>query len=1222
MGARIRAMDWSRTPLGPLESWPQSLRSAVSILLPSKAQIALVWGEQFITLYNDAYRPVFGAKHPDALGQPISEAWDELWRNGLDDLFAGVVRTGDAFWARDRVFFMERYGYLEETYFDVSYDPVRDESGRVGGLFCIVSETTGRVIGERRLRTLKDLAQVVQHAHTVEEVYRLSAESLCKTPQDVPFALAYGPSDGHAHPLLGHAGLALPHSAAPELLVDAGDAMWPVPEELVVLDDWRAGSICTEPWPEPLREVAILPITVAAKDERLGYLVLGISPRRRIDDDYRDFLRLAASTIASAVISARRSEDERRRAESLAELDRAKTTFFTNISHEFRTPLSLLLGPIEEGLKVGALTGEELQLAYRNGQRLMRLVNALLDFARIQAGRLKAEFVPVDLVQLTRDLVSLFRSAAERAGLTLSFDGDLPNGPVQVDVEMYEKIVSNLLSNAIKFTAEGGVTVSLCERGDAVELQVSDSGVGIAESELPRIFDRFHRIDDSWSRTQEGSGIGLALLRDLVRLHGGTVTAHSEPGTGTTITVSLPRQTVPQVASGRVRSGTVGVGRVGAALADEAARWTRPVEGDWQTPPESSAEREDRAPTDERILVVDDNEDMRNYLARLLGGRWRVRTAGDGVQALEAVAQEPADLIVSDVMMPRMDGFGLIAALRGEPTTRAIPIILVSARAGEEARIEALHAGADDHVVKPFSARELVARVESQLLRRRLGTLEHEQAQRLAEVFEQAPVGIAILQGPSHRFAFVNDRYLQLIDRRSVLGLAIREALPELEGQGIYELLDQVYETGSPYLGQSIRLMLDDVDGVPRERYFDFVYQPTLGPDRKSTGIAVVVYDVTALSEARREADRANRAKDEFLAMLSHELRNPLSPILTVLQVMRMSGSSAFEKERAVLQRQTDHLVRLVSDLMDVSRIASGKVELRKERIDLRQVLDRAIETARPALEAKRHQLRLDLDRQSFFVLGDAIRLAQVVSNLLINAAKYTPEGGNIELSAHAAADGVEVRVRDDGVGISAENLPHVFDLFMQERQTIDRATGGLGLGLAIVKSLVEAHGGWVSARSDGAGRGSEFTIVLPLLEAHAADAPETPSAVTPIVSDAPRTRVLIVDDNPDVVQTLAQALELYGFQTRVAFDGPSAIECAEAFRPEVAILDIGLPVMDGNELAANLRARYPSIRTVAVTGYGRESLPGRPTDDHFSARLLKPVDVEALLSVLKSPTG
>lgn len=624
----------------------------------------------------------------------------------------------------------------------------------------------------------------------------------------------------------------------------------------------------------------------------------------------------------------------------------------------------------------------------------------------------------------------------------------------------------------------------------------------------------------------------------------------------------------------------------------------------------------------QRVLIVDDNADMRAYLQRLLQRRWHVHAARNGREALDAVAAVRPDVIISDVMMPHVDGFQLLAALRANPETRDIAFILLSARAGEEARVDGLAAGADEYLTKPFSGRELMARVDSLLMRRRIRIIADGFAQRMQSVFAQAPVAIAILNGPTHVFEQANALYQRLIGRREILGRPIRDALPELEGQGIYELLDHVYRSGQPYLGHSERVELRrGPEGELEECFFNFVYQPLIGTDGVTEGIAVVSFEVTELAKAKRAAETANRVKDEFLAMLGHELRNPLAPIITALQLMRLRGITVAEKERAIIERQAKHLVALVDDLLDVSRVAQGKVQLRKKQVEAAEVIAKAIETASPILEEKLHRLTIEVPASGLPLEADPERLGQVIANLLTNAAKYTGRGGEVRVHASRQADSVVIMVSDNGIGIADHMLPHIFDLFVQEAQALSRSQGGLGLGLAIAKSMTTLHGGTIRAESDGVGRGSRFSVTLPIV---AAPMPALSAGALSNMAALPLLRddslsILIVDDNVDAARMLGETLALSGHRTRLAFDGPSALEIAEEFTPDVGLLDIGLPGMDGYELAARLRERAGgrSLRLFAITGYGQETDRQRSLEAGFDKHLVKPIDPKLLESLL-----
>jgi signal transduction histidine kinase/DNA-binding response OmpR family regulator len=1293
MGARMRALDWSKTPLGPVETWPNSLRVVIRIMLTSRYAMWMGWGPDLTFFCNDAYRPTLGLKHQWALGASARRVWAEIWSD-IGPRAETVLRTGSATWDEGLLLFLERRGFSEETYHTFSYSPVPDDAGGVGGMLCVVTEDTERTIGERRLRALRELSTSTVGAKDPEAACELAVRSLSANSHDLPFVLIYligpedqgagGPINAHAH-LVARTGIDGPPALLPATIAlhprsgghEAAAPSWPLSEvyashaAVTVWDvERRFGRVHAGPWPESIQTTMVLPLGAPGQKGRLtGFFVTGLSPRRPLDDNYRGFLDLVAGQVARAISDARASEEQRLRAEQLAELDRAKTTFFSNVSHELRTPLTLMLGPVEDATRSAgrSLSGESLELVHRNTVRLLKLVNVLLDFSRIEAGRMQAAYVPTDLAELTRELASAFRAAIERAGIRFEVDCPPLEGPVAVDRDMWEKILLNLLSNALKFTFEGRIRVSLRDDagGDGVELTVEDSGTGIPADELPHLFERFHRVVGARARTHEGSGIGLALVHELTRLHGGAVRVSSTVGEGTTFTIAMPRRQ-PKVASSAASAPTGAGGAPSVppspqpsgspspapgpeAYVLEAERWVSDDDdvdgGDagprgWGFPT-----RKAPAAAEARILLADDNADMRDYLGRLLRARWTVEAVADGQAALASALARRPDLVLTDVMMPNLDGFGLLRALREEPTTRDVPVIMLSARAGEESRVEGLEAGADDYLVKPFSARELMARVVTHLQIARLRASAEEERQKLSDVLMQAPVAVALFSGPEHRYSLANARYGEMVGRPTLVGRTVRQAFPELGEHQVIANLDQVFHTGKPLFVTEIDVPIRRAgqgDDVPQSRYFNYSAQP-LRDKGEVAGVIVVATEVTEQVLARRRVDalrtaaeQANRAKDEFMAMLGHELRNPLAPILTALHLMRLRAGGVAERERTVIERQVNHLTRLVDDLLDVSRITRGKVQLHRKPIEIAEVVAKAIEMASPLLEQRRHHLEVSVPPRGLVVNADLTRLSQVVANLLTNAAKYTDPGGNIVIEAaregREARDGalggaqVVLRVRDDGIGIAGEMLPHVFETFVQERQAIDRSQGGLGLGLAIVKSLTALHGGQVEAHSAGVGRGSEFTLRLP--SEHAAPAPAwlPGSAAEVSIPRARRDglRILVVDDNEDAATLLADALDLLGHETRIAHDSPRAIHAVKDFTPDVAFLDIGLPVMDGYELGRRLReeAGLEKLRLVAVSGYGQESDLRRSQEAGFQDHLVKPVAQSKLESVLASLGG
>ncbi|HEY4088215.1 MAG TPA: ATP-binding protein, partial [Bryobacteraceae bacterium] len=721
MESRIDALDWSATAIGPPDRWSPALKTTVRIILANRFPMLLWWGADYVSIYNDAYIPILGQKHPWGLGKPVRECWSEIWgvlRPLIDTPFFG----GPSTWSEDIELHINRAGFTEETHFTVAYSPVPDETAErgIGGVLATVHEITAKVVSQRRGIALRQLSSAVE-AKSAEEACKTAAEKLAAHTKDIPFAWIYLCGEDGTVRLAAAAGVENATALAPlSLNVADQSSAWPLRQaqatgqiEYVDLAS-RFTNIPKAPWDEAPREAAIIPIRSHHAGQVAGFLIAGLSPRLLLDDSYSDFLKLVTSQIATAISTAVAYEEERRRAEALAEIDRAKTAFFSNVSHEFRTPLTLMLGPLEEMLREPGLPApdrERANIAHRNSVRLLKLVNSLLDFSRMEAGRAKAMYAPVDLAALTRDLAANFRSALEAGGLSLIVDCDPLPEEFYVDSEMWEKIVLNLLSNAFKYTLQGSVTVSLKMEENQAVLRVSDTGIGIPAAELPHLFKRFHRVEGAQGRSHEGTGIGLAFVQELARMHGGAVSVESEEGSGSTFAVRVPmgKSHLPAEHLQPPAERSPLTTRSDAHV-KEAFGW---LSGD--------AERVAGVHSDtavngkSRILLADDNADMRDYVTRLLQDRMRVTACGNGRDALESALADPPDLILSDVMMPVLDGFGLLRELRADPRTQTIPVILLSARAGEESRIEGVAAGADDYLVKPFSAGELLARITTHL---------------------------------------------------------------------------------------------------------------------------------------------------------------------------------------------------------------------------------------------------------------------------------------------------------------------------------------------------------------------------------------------------------------------------------------------------------------------------------------------------------------------------
>ncbi|WP_050787301.1 ATP-binding protein [Rhodococcus jostii] len=691
---RLRRIDWAATPLGPVETWSVELRAAIRTVLPSEVPMLLWWGPELVQIFNDAYTRVLGAKYPAAIGEPGAQCWAEIW-DEVGPLAEQVMSGGAATYTENQPLYLLRHGYLEETYWTFSYSPVQDEDGKVAGVFVATTDVTATVLGERRLETLRQLGTVSTAGgdDPLVDACRAVVRVLGASGQDVPLAAIYlrrevagGSGDDAADDLVlvGAAG------------VDDDGEFRParIPATDVTSRRVQAPGESFEPaGSKAVTEVRLCPLIVTGHAEPVGVLVLGISPYRAFDDAYRGFAELVTAKVSTLISDALAYEFERDRAAALAELDAAKTRFFQNVSHEFRTPLTLLLGPLETlrertGDELPADQRDAIAAAYRAAVRLQQLVDDLLDLSKAEAGQLLPRPEPTDVGRLTAECVSMFDSAAVQAGLALRADIDEGAGPVEVDREMWVKIVLNLVSNAVKYTRSGSVSVALRQDAGRLVLSVTDTGVGIPAEERERVFDRFYRVEAGGSG---GVGIGLSLVADFAAALGGSVELDSAPGRGSTFTVRVPRVPAPDGVTPRADDRPVG------AVTSFGDIDQREPSAEVAPSTEPGADRR-------RILLVEDHPDLRAYLTRLLQEQgWDVDAVADAESALKRVAVRTPHLVLSDVMLPGRDGIDFLRELRSEQSTARLPVVLLTARAGTESTIDGLNHGADDYKLASYS---------------------------------------------------------------------------------------------------------------------------------------------------------------------------------------------------------------------------------------------------------------------------------------------------------------------------------------------------------------------------------------------------------------------------------------------------------------------------------------------------------------------------------------
>jgi len=974
--------------------------------------------------------------------------------------------------------------------------------------------------------------------------------------------------------------------------------------------------------------------------------------------------------------------------ERLAEMDAAKTEFFSNISHEFRTPLTLMLGPLEDALAENdgvedAALRQRLETVHRNALRLLRLVNSLLDFSRVEAGRMSALFEPVDLAAVTAELASSFRSAVERGGLALEVDCPPLPASVHVDRGMWEKVVLNLLSNAFKHTFKGSITVRLRGSDQAITLEVEDTGVGIAAQEIPRLFERFHRVKGAASRSHEGTGIGLSLVRELVRLHGGTVGVESAPGMGSRFTVSL-RAGHAHLPAESVGSGTA---RTSAKLAEtfveEALHWLPEV----PSAPDAIAFTPGDTPATHtkkpRVLWADDNHDMREYVTRLLSPSYEVVPVPDGQVALESALADPPDLVLSDVMMPRLDGFGLLKALRADERTRRLPVILLSARAGEESALEGLDAGADDYLVKPFSSRELLARVRTHMeLARQRRAWETELEEKVRERTAELLASTEALTAENARRRLTERQLGSQLERMDLLDHITRAIGERQDLRSIFQVVIRNVEENLPAERCWIGLEGTDMRGLAfgsnlfhegdlRSRPVPL--PPALANEDLGSCVAAPLKDehkvIGMLVAARRATQAFEPGEVEFLRQLSehvalavrqaqlheslwtayeelrqtqqavlqqerlsalgqmasgiaHDINNSISPAMLYVERLLESDQELSPEARRslpVVLQAIEDVAATVARLREFYRPSDMQATL--EPVDLNAVAEQVIGLTRARWSDMPQQrgVLITVEKQLTTpmpaVLGAASELREALTNLVFNAVDAMPEGGTLALRTGTGEQSAWIEVGDTGIGMDEETSRRCLEPFFTTK-----GERGTGLGLAMVYGIARRHN--ADVRIDSVpGRGTVFRITVPVpaevvVAGNAAVSMGIPTGL----------RLLLIDDDPQLLKSLQDTLELDGHHITTATDGSAGIETFRNALPnqpfDIVVTDLGMPRVDGRAVAKAVKDHRPDMPVILLTGWGQRPDAGSEALPHIDCIVGKPPKLRELRAALAQCCG
>ena len=1283
MQLRVRDFNWSQTSLGHYEQWPQCLKSTLDIILSAKQPMWLGWGPELIYIYNDACKQVLGAdKHPWALGQPARLVWEEMWH--ICGPLADKVAIGESVYLANVYMPLRRTDYLEECYYSFSFTPIRDELCDVVGLFCASSLTTSNILNERRLKTHRDLSTRSLLEKSIDSTCDTAIEILSQNREDIPFALLYLIDNQKPVARLKNSfGIEgeIPHINPPLFNLNINDNnnennshidennnnnnnnnndnndnnngntghnfIWPIEE---VLKSGKSKYISVGGLKElPLGmanqrvTVAIIqPICMPNSKDPIGVLITGISPCLTLNSDFISFFELVARQISTAIYNAKSFEEEQRRMELLAEIDRAKTVFFSTVTHELSTPVTLILSPVEELLRDPKNTLDQdqknqLQIVSRNAHRLLKLINSLLDISRIEAKKMRGEYEATDLPSFTIHLANVFRSTLEKAKLEYIVDihlfGDDEN--VFVDRDMWEKIVFNLLSNACKYTLEGSVLISLRKNGNNVELEVKDTGVGIPESEIPFLFERFHRVEGAikQGRSIEGAGIGLALSNELVKLHGGHILVQSTLGKGSAITVTIPlgfdHLPPDQIIEKR---GTISEEKLAESpYVIEASSW---VDNDYDStsisnsPPEVTKPSSNVVSLQSRILLADDNADMRQYIKGLLEREHfckEVIAVGNGGDALRIAKTKLLDLVITDLMMPKLDGFDLIKSLKENGPTQSIPVIILSAATKEDDRIKGLQAGADDYIVKPFSAKELVTRIESHLkiTQQRKEALLRERELKVAafaarknlhDVMKNINIGFLVLNR-DWNIVYLNQAMEGIYQSRKkdLLGNNYFEYYPDVIGTNLEKDMKRVMNLKV--------IVVDEYYCILNLQWYENRISP------HADGICIFCTNITlrkqlefdkqqAIELANQhqqkrmfEAEDYKRKQGEFIDTLCHELRNPLNGIYGGLSLIQSDVDSIDElmiDQQSKLKEKVQMTLRtmsktifsmdvcakqqkvIVDDVLDLSKLENNKLELNPVPFKLSTLISSVIQMFRTQILEKKLKIIKKIEEK--YVIADPNRLTQILSNLISNAVKFTHAGGiTVEAVVETLSESenrLRVVVTDTGIGMNVDEQQIIFNRFAQANRRTSTEFGGSGLGLVISKTLVEAMGGSLSVTSE-IGKGSVFTFTLscglngdqkrisPVNSERIVMTSDTANVDIPLERNPANINVLIVEDNRFNCKIIGRLLDQKGYINHsVASNGKEALELLNGKRFDIIFMDVEMPVLNGIEATKLIREK------------------------------------------------